>query len=921
MENPRPEGDAATGRHRKRYRKKHSFWRILRRIFTTLLLLFLIAGAGLYALVVKPEYDKLKSTVYDKLASVDVKDLTKLSDTKIYDTNGELLGIVNAGHFVYDDINDISMNLQNAYIAQEDRNFKVHHGVDYKATLRALLELIRNKGKITQGGSTITQQVVKNTYLSSERTFTRKFVEMMLARELEKMYTKAEIMELYCNTNFYGNNCYGVESASQYYFNKSARDLTVPEAAALAGISNAPSRYEPVRHKEACLEKRNQVLKSMLDCGYITEDEYKTYCATELSVSENTQEGTDEDYLSSYALHCAAITLMEVNHFEFEYLWTDKEAEVSYDEKYEESYNYYMNLLRSGGYEIYTTLDPTIQEEVQTQLDETLQSFTDTQENGKLALQGAAVVIDNKTDYVVAVVGGRGTEDKYNRAYLSVRQPGSAIKPLLDYAPALDSGEYTPATRIDDHKFDGGPGNSGGSYHGLVTLREAVNRSLNTVAWQVLADLGTKYGLQYLANMHFQGLSWVDTTTEAVSIGGFTNGVRVVDMARGYATLANNGHYSGKTCVTKIVQEKDGELTGSWQPSGAQVYREDTAFMMTDILKGTITEGYGTGHGLALDNAMPCAGKTGTTNESKDTWFCGYTKYYTMAVWVGYDQPTPMPGVYGATYAGKIWQKAMNQLHEGLEAEDWTQPDTVEMRTDPETGITDYASTTDTARAEASLQEKEEQKNESRAQELLTSYEALEISNVEDVYKEREIYQELKPLTDTLSDADLRKDILTRLLERKSYFDSIEAEMTDTIKKYEDLKEKESKEQQSIDASKAEEARLENEKEVNKQSFEDALKTLEELQYQDSDLESLINDAIDKLQYCGDLNEVQDYVTELNQAIQRARSLPTKSVYEAKQAESEAAASMESENESREIQAIQESLQTTIQLGRAMINN
>ncbi len=179
---------------------------------------------------------------------------------------------------------------------------------------------------------------------------------------------------------------------------------------------------------------------------------------------------------------------------------------------------------------------------------------------------------------------------------------------------------------------------------------------------------------------------------------------------------------------------------------------------------------------------------------------------------------------------------------------------------------------------------------------------------MEDVYKEREIYQELKPLTDTLSDADLRKDILTRLLERKSYFDNIEAEMTDTIKKYEELKEKESKAQQSIDASKAEEARAENEKEVNKQSFKDALKTLEELQYQDSDLESLINDAIDKLQYCGDLNEVQDYVTELNQAIQRARSLPTKAAYEAKQAESEAAASMESENESRAVQAIQESL-------------
>mgnify|MGYP001691272216 CR=1 FL=1 len=268
----------------------------------------------------RPEYERLKKIAYDKLASGNVEDLTRLSDTVIYDTNGEILGIVNAGHYVYVKIDQISENLQHAYIAQEDRKFMKHHGVDYMGTLRALIQLIRHRGRITQGGSTITQQLVKNTYLSSEKVYTRKIVEMMLAQELEKRYSKSEIMELYCNTNFYGNNCYGVESASLYYFNKSAADLTIPEAAMLAGVSNAPSRYEPLKHPDACLAKRNRVLNSLSVCGYITAEECEQYKAMDLGVSRNIQRETDEDYLTSYALYSATLTLMDLNEFHFEYL-------------------------------------------------------------------------------------------------------------------------------------------------------------------------------------------------------------------------------------------------------------------------------------------------------------------------------------------------------------------------------------------------------------------------------------------------------------------------------------------------------------------------------------------------------------------------------------------------------------------------
>ena len=882
-------------------RRRHLIRKIFKRMFVGLLAILAIAGLSAYFLVILPEYESLKVTAYDKLASVDVTDMTRLSDTQVFDTNGKLLGIVNAGHFEYVEINDISINLQNAYVAHEDKNFKIHHGVDWSAVLRAGIELVRNKGVITQGGSTITQQVVKNTYLTSERTFTRKFVEILLARELEKMYTKADIMEFYCNTNFYGNSCYGVEAASRYYFGKAAKDLNIVEAATLAGISNAPSIYEPIGHPEACLEKRNQVLKSMREQGYITADEYKAFVASDLDVTADKQKQTDEDYLTSYALHCAALTLMDINHFSFEYMWDSEEEQQEYEKKYGESYEYYTNLIRSGGYDIYTSLNPDIQGKVQTELDEKLSSFTELQNNGKYALQGAAAVVDNRTGYVVAVVGGRGTEDKFNRAYLSARQPGSAIKPLLDYAPALDSGEYSPATLIDDHMIENGPSNSGGSYRGVLTLREALNRSLNTVAWQILEDIGTKFGISYLSKMHFMQMSWIDGTTKAVSIGGFTYGVRIVDMAKGYSTLANMGQYNDNTCILKIVHEKEGDLTKDYKSTGTKVFREDTAWMMTDMLKGTIEQPFGTGYGLQLSNGQIAAGKTGTTNESKDTWFCGYTRYYTMAVWVGYDTPRAMPGVYGSTYAGRIWQNAMNVLHEGLEPADWTQPATVDLKVN-ENGITDYVSTTAEVRAQQALHEKEQLRIYEEAETLVENYERLVANTVSDVLTARKYYEEVKPLVDSLDDNEKRAELLKRLETRKPYFDEIEESWEQVIERALQQSEEESSREQQRAESEAESSRSEEEKRINKESFLSALTELEELEYRDENTEKLITETIMRLQYCNTYEEASMYAKELQNAIKRARKLPLYGEYAEEEESRE-------ESEKTRIKDLQESLE------------
>jgi len=653
---------------------------------TVLLILCLIAGCVVF-IKVKPLLERSREVAYDTLAQMERKDFSMLSDTEIFDKDGMRIGIINAGHYEYVDITKISPNLQNAYIAQEDRRFKTHNGVDWIATTRAALALVKHRGAITQGGSTITQQIIKNTYLTQEKTFTRKMVEILLAPEIEKTYSKADIMEFYCNTNFYGHQCYGAQAASRYYFGKDASDLEVYEAAVLVGISNSPSAYDPILHPDAALKKRNEVLESMLEVDMLTKEEYGKAASQPLRIIQEQQEGTDDSYLTSYAIHCASLELMKQDGFEFRYTFSDKPDYDSYMEKYTAAYNEKNDSIRNGGYKIYTSLDQDIQNMLQTSLDEVLSPYTELQDNGKYALQGAAVIVDNQTNYVVAIVGGRGTQDQFNRAYLSARQPGSTIKPLLDYGPAFDTGEYYPSRIVNDHQWEDGPANSGGRYYGPVTVREALNRSLNTVAWQVLEDIGIDTGLSYLDKMQFQRLTYVDNGVPALSIGGFTNGVRVVDMAKGFSTLANNGVYNDRTCILKIEHEQEGDLTARTYAVTKQVYSIDTAFMLTDVLKGTITSSYGTGRALGLSGDMPVAGKTGTTNSSKDTWFCGYTRYYTGAVWVGYDTPRAMPGIYGSTYAGVIWKNVMNQLHEGLEPWDWEQPETVVKDTyDPATG-------------------------------------------------------------------------------------------------------------------------------------------------------------------------------------------------------------------------------------------
>lgn len=880
-------------------------------LLTVTLIIMLLAALLIY-IRVKPDLEYCRQVAYDKLAHMERQDFRMLSDTEIYDKDKNLIGLINAGHYEYVPINQISLNIQNAYIAQEDRRFKSHTGVDWIATARAALALIKNRGVITQGGSTITQQVIKNTYLTQEKSFTRKIVEILLAPEIEKKYSKADIMEFYCNTNFYGNHCYGVQAASRYYFGKDASQLTPSESAVLAGISNSPSAYDPVKNPQESREKRNDVLESMWEVGYLTEEEYNSCISQPLRIVQEEAEGTDENYMSSYAIHCAAIELMKLDGFDFRYTYTDKEDYTSYMEQYQTLYNEKNDLIRAGGFHIYTSLDPALQQILQTQIDSGLSSYTELQDNGKYALQGAGVIVDNQSNYVVAIVGGRGEDDPFNRAYLSARQPGSTIKPLIDYAPAFDTGEYYPARLVDDHKWEDGPSNSGGSYHGEVTVREALNRSLNTVAWQILEDIGVNFGLEYLGKMNFQKITYIDNNIPSLSIGGFTNGLRVVDMAKGYSTLANHGVYNDSTCILRIDHEQKGELTRDRKPQAQQVYQEDTAYMITDILKGTLTEPFGTGRGLALSGDMPAAGKTGTTNSSKDTWFCGYTRYYTTAVWVGYDIPRAMPGIFGSTYAGRIWKGVMEELHAGKEPWDWEQPSTVEIQEDPKTGITDLVSTTAELRAKQSLHDKEQRRLEEELQTSVAAFEKKTIETVEDTYWVKEQYQKMVSQLNLMDEGGLRGELLDRITARYEVFSATIREMDETIALYEIQKAREEAKAQKKAEEEAVKRREILEIETRKNEFLTALQNVEALEYQAPNSRELVMTAINKLPLIADYGEAESYTQRLNSAITRISTLPTAEEWQKAEAARQAAKAQEEQALQQQLSLQQQRLESTL---------
>lgn len=606
----------------------------------------------------------LKDQAEQVVRSGSRQDFTQSKTSVVYDCNNEILMTYSgAKDLYYVEAEDIPQILKDAFIVMEDRQFYTHKGVDIKAVIRAAVANYQ-ADEIVQGASTITQQLARNIYLNQDVNWERKILEAFMAMEMEKKYSKEDILEFYLNNIYFGNGYYGVEAAANGYFNKSVSQLTIGECIFLAAIPNNPSRYDPIGHEENTVERSRMILKKLYEAGKIGDLDYLLLSGDENNpfvpdfegnpLKQEMNQSTADAYIYTYVTYCAVRYLMEQNGFVFKNDFASEEELDSYDESYDTWYAYYQQKLYNEGYHVYTSIDPAAQQQLQATVDRVIK---ENDEN----LQAAAVTIDNETGDVVAIVGGR-TESMegygFNRAYQSYRQPGSAVKPLNVYAPYLCMGHSTEEKVYDVYDANG-PQNAGGAYAGEITLREALLQSKNTIAWQIYRFITPQTGCDYLIRLGFKRV-YIDKNYMSGALGGFTYGVSTEEMTAAFRTICNNGIYNAPTCIRGIYTQETKNVVEN--KKDVRVYTENASRLLTSMLQDVIEEGTGKSARLMAHIA---AGKTGTTNDNKDMWFVGYTVYYTTGVWVGYDLPQEI-SMKNGNLACIIWRDYMEQLHLGL---------------------------------------------------------------------------------------------------------------------------------------------------------------------------------------------------------------------------------------------------------------
>ena len=545
--------------------------------------------------------------------------------SQFYDINGNVIyTTLSEERRIPVNIDKIPKHVQKAFIAIEDNRFYEHSGIDYRGTARALVSTL--SGREVQGGSTITQQLAKNAFLTQERSLTRKIREAFIAKELEHKYTKDEILSMYLNRIYFGQGAYGIESASMYYFDKHVQNLDIAEAATLAAIPKSPNYYNPFENPQESKKRQELVIDQMVKYGFITADQAAQAKAKKMVYSTSHKAKNDP---RGYFFDMISQKVIE---------------EVGADALYK------------GGLKIYTTLDMDMQKAAENAMRHLPSYYTD----GKKLTQPqmALAAVDPKTGYVKAMIGGRG-QDKFNRATLAVRQPGSAFKPFV-YLTAMQNG-FTPASIIEDkeEEFAKGwkPQNSDMQWHGKVSLRTALKRSFNVPTIKLAREVGVD---KIVANAEKMGISTlVDSgaysdVNLAMALGGLSKGVNPLEMASAYGVLATNGLYSKPMALLKIV-DREGKVLYQAKPQTKRVIDAASAYMTTNMLEDVLVSGTAGGMGIG----RPAAGKTGTTDTYIDAWFVGYTPDLSTAVWVGDDNNKPMQRMYGSGAPLSIWHEFM----------------------------------------------------------------------------------------------------------------------------------------------------------------------------------------------------------------------------------------------------------------------
>ena len=582
-----------------------------------------------------------------KLSEVDAAPDGYLST--ILDKDGNELNTlyVTESNRIYVGLENIPKELQEAFIAIEDARFYSHHGIDLKGIVRAVSLGVKNGG-MTQGASTITQQLLKNNVFTdwmSENSFydslCRKVQEQFLAVRLEQNYSKEWILENYLNTINLGGGTRGVQVAAQYYFGKDVSELSLAECALIAGITKNPTTYNPLLNPKKSLERQELVLKAMLDQGYISQEQYDTAILED--VIGSLKERSENAKLKVFSWFEDALLLQIVEDLTATYRYDEEEA---------------WNLIYSGGLTIYSTQDTKLQNICESEATNS-GWYSDDQEL-------SVVMTDVSSGAVLAIVGSSHEKEaslSYNRATDAVRQPGSTIKIIGEYAAALDKGKITLGTTVDDAPYEYFNGteikNSYTNYKGMTTIRDAIATSSNVVALKTYQTAGERSVFEYLEKFGITTLTDADKN-EAIAIGGTYNGVTNLEMTAAYNVIANEGKYIRPYFYTKIV-DRDGNVILENKLVFEQVINKSSAQLLTSAMKDVITKG--TGQGTAV-SGVELAGKSGTTNEKKDLWFVGYSSEYTCGVWGGYDDNAAQSD---GTYVKKIWKEIMREAHRGVE--------------------------------------------------------------------------------------------------------------------------------------------------------------------------------------------------------------------------------------------------------------
>ncbi len=637
------------------------FCKIFGIVCMVLTIVLCVLAGGLY-LKYRPLYLKYKEDAVRAVEESTADTFTKNLTGYIYDDNNNLISRLsidmNADYLRY---KDIPKDTINAFISIEDRHFREHKGYDLGGILRVGWRYLVTGGEEKHGASTITQQLARSVFLSNDVTLERKAREILTAVEIEKKYSKNEILEFYINNAYFANRCYGIEAAAKRYFGKSSAELTLSETAYLCAIPNSPSYYDPLEHADHALARRDKILEDMHDCGYITNTELREAKYSEIALKPQAAEKI-QNYETTYAADCAIRYLMELNGFLFRYDFEHMDDYQDYLDAYNDCYEACRKKLYTGGYVVRTSLNEEKQALLQNTIDEALAFDEEVGSDGVYALQSASAVIDNQSHKVVAIVGGRSQDTEVytlNRAYQSYRQPGSSFKPLAVYAPALDQG-YTADSLLPNINISlaKGVGLAAVSLPGSrIRLDQAVERSVNGCAWWLFCSLSPEKALSYVKHMEFSRIV-PDDHYPASALGGLTYGTTTVEMANGYSTLANLGVFHPATCLTSLKDRDGRELYA--EAEAEEIYTPGAASRMVNILKGVIRRGTASAMGWNL--TVEAAGKTGTTNGCKDGWFCGITPDYSMSVWVGYDEPRILKNLYGATYPAAIWKTVMSEL-------------------------------------------------------------------------------------------------------------------------------------------------------------------------------------------------------------------------------------------------------------------